>query len=157
MEREPDEILEIDDPCKTTGKSTVKIFYTEHPDDPISYRFDVNPGEYILKGGRDHMPKFLDIIRGTTNFEKVDLSAPPETSLPTDPVLHPSHYASADIECIDAIRASMTPEEFAGYCKGNVMKYIWRYKHKNGLEDLEKASVYLTWLTNTLEGEKLKK
>ena len=44
-----------------------------------------------------------------------------------DPVEHPSHYCKGGIECIDAIRASMSREAFAGYCKGNLMKYVWRY------------------------------
>ena len=75
-----------------------------------------------------------------------------------DNVIHPSHYTqNSEIECIDAIKASMTPESFAGYCKGNCLKYIWRYDGKNGVEDLEKAKVYLTWLINTLKGEKLTK
>lgn len=58
----------------------------------------------------------------------------------------PNHYTSGDIECIDAIRASMSKEEFSSYCKGNVIKYVWRYKRKNGIEDLKKANVYLSWL-----------
>lgn len=75
----------------------------------------------------------------------------------TDSVHHPNHYTSGDIECIDAIRASMTPEQFAGYCKGNCLKYIWRFEHKNQTEDIQKAQVYLTWLLNTLKGEPLTK
>ena len=61
----------------------------------------------------------------------------------------PLHYNKGDIECIDAIKASMSLEEFAGYCKGNVEKYVWRYKYKDGLKDLEKATVYLRWLSDT--------
>lgn len=74
-----------------------------------------------------------------------------------DAVNHPSHYTLGEIECIDDIKASMTPDEFAGYCKGNCLKYIWRYREKNGIEDLEKANVYLTWLINTTKGENLTK
>ena len=66
-----------------------------------------------------------------------------------DNVEHPSHYTKGEVECIDAIRASMTPEAFAGYCKGNVMKYLFRYEDKGGVEDLQKAGVYLEWLTQT--------
>lgn len=61
---------------------------------------------------------------------------------------HPSHYCKGGIECIEAIKASMTPEAFAGYCKGNVMKYIFRYEDKGGAEDLLKARMYLQWLIN---------
>lgn len=57
----------------------------------------------------------------------------------------PEHY-KGEIECVDAIRASMTPEAFRGYLKGNVMKYLWRYEKKGGVEDLMKARVYLNWL-----------
>ena len=66
-----------------------------------------------------------------------------------DNVEHPSHYTKGEVECIDAIRASMTSEAFAGYCKGNVMKYLFRYEDKGGVEDLQKAGVYLEWLTQT--------
>ena len=64
-----------------------------------------------------------------------------------DPVNHPNHYASSGIECIEAIRASMTEEAFRGYLKGNVQKYLWRYEKKVApAEDLKKASWYLTRL-----------
>ncbi len=64
-------------------------------------------------------------------------------------VEHPDHYCQGDIECIDAIKASMKPNEFCAYCKGNVMKYLWRWIDKGGLMDLEKARVYLNWLIET--------
>lgn len=70
-----------------------------------------------------------------------------------DPVVHPNHYCQGGIECIKAIEASMTPSEFQGYCKGNVMKYIWRWQEKNGLEDLKKARVYLNWMIESKEKE----
>lgn len=62
---------------------------------------------------------------------------------------HPEHYTKGSIECIEAIRASMTPADFVGYCKGNVIKYLWRWEDKGGLMDLEKARVYLNWLIET--------
>ncbi len=61
-----------------------------------------------------------------------------------DVVNHPAHYTKGGIECIDAIRSALTPEEFRGYCKGNAIKYSWRERHKGGNEDLKKASWYLT-------------
>lgn len=58
----------------------------------------------------------------------------------SDAVNHPSHYTQGGIECIDAIKASMTSEEFCGYLKGCTLKYLWRYKHKGKpVEDLKKA------------------
>lgn len=62
----------------------------------------------------------------------------------TDNINHPSHYTSGKVECIDAIEASLSPEEFEGYLRGNVIKYIWRYKLKGKeTEDLAKAEWYL--------------
>jgi hypothetical protein len=64
-----------------------------------------------------------------------------------DPVNQPPHYNTGGIECIEAIEASMTSEEFKGYLRGNVQKYVWRcmYKGKT-LEDLKKAQWYLNRL-----------
>jgi len=59
-----------------------------------------------------------------------------------DPVNLPAHYRNGDIECIDAIRAALG-DAYPDYCRGNVMKYLWRYKNKNGIEDLLKAQWYL--------------
>ena len=69
-----------------------------------------------------------------------------------DPVNNPSHYTSGTIECIDAIKASMTKEEFCGFLKGNVQKYVWRFEKKvNPVEDLKKAGWYLNKLIQELE------
>lgn len=68
-----------------------------------------------------------------------------------DAVINPSHYNKGGVECIDAIRSSMTDEAFAGYCKGNVLKYVWRFEDKGGLEDLQKAAVYLNWLVRIVD------
>jgi len=65
-----------------------------------------------------------------------------------DPVNNPEHYIQGGIECIDAIEAALTPEEFRGFCKGNALKYIWRERHKGGEESLKKANWYLRKLTD---------
>lgn len=62
-----------------------------------------------------------------------------------DAVSHPSHYADKGIEVIDYIKDTLTPEEFVGYCLGNVIKYVSRWRKKGGIEDLKKAQVYLGW------------
>lgn len=69
----------------------------------------------------------------------------------SDLVHKPSHYNQAGIECIEAIRAALGPEGFRAYCQGNSMKYLWRHKYKNGLQDLEKCRVYLDWLIDGYE------
>tara|TARA_R100000908_G_C3608293_1_gene59846 strand:- start:238 stop:456 length:219 start_codon:yes stop_codon:yes gene_type:complete len=63
-----------------------------------------------------------------------------------DMVNSPPHYNDGGIECIEAIEASMSEEAFRGYLKGNMLKYLWRYEHKGGKEDLDKANWYLTKL-----------
>lgn len=62
-----------------------------------------------------------------------------------DPVNHPSHYVSGGIECIDAIASALSchKDPMAAWLTGQVMKYIWRWPLKNGLEDLKKARFYL--------------
>lgn len=66
----------------------------------------------------------------------------------TDMVNHPNHYISdSGIETIDVIEAfTKDMEPFEAYCTGNIIKYICRWKHKNGVEDLKKARWYIDHL-----------
>jgi len=63
-------------------------------------------------------------------------------SLTPDNVNHPPHYNQGGIECIEAIKAALG-SGFVKYCTGNVIKYLWRYDLKGGIEDLKKAAWYL--------------
>ena len=60
-----------------------------------------------------------------------------------DAVTRPVHYRFGEVECIDAIKASLTPEEYRGYLKGTNIKYVWRERHKGGTESLRKAAWFL--------------
>ena len=60
----------------------------------------------------------------------------------SDPVNNPAHYNSGKLECIEAMEAMLSPEEFIGYLRGNSFKYRWRFRYKNGIEDLRKANWY---------------
>ena len=60
----------------------------------------------------------------------------------SDLVNNPPHYNAGGIECIDAIMAA-TNHNKEGYLQGNILKYVWRYDYKGGLEDLQKAEWYL--------------
>jgi hypothetical protein len=63
-----------------------------------------------------------------------------------DDAINPNHYKAGNVECIEAIQESLTAEAFAGYLKGNVQKYLWRYETKHWedpLQDLQKAEWYL--------------
>lgn len=71
-----------------------------------------------------------------------------------DMVNHPGHYKHGKVECIEAIEESMTPEAFYGYCKGNCLKYLWRYERKGKpLEDLQKAEWYLQKLISSYQSQ----
>tara|TARA_R110002167_G_scaffold82691_4_gene225492 strand:+ start:2870 stop:3199 length:330 start_codon:yes stop_codon:yes gene_type:complete len=66
-----------------------------------------------------------------------------------DKVNNPPHYGTGKIECIDYIEDFLTPEEYIGYLRGNIAKYLHRWRYKNGIEDLNKAQWYLNRLTVT--------
>ena len=70
----------------------------------------------------------------------------------TDMVNSPPHYNQAGVECIDAIRAA-TDEGYQYYLQGNIIKYLWRYRYKNGVQDLEKAKWYLEKLIEEIDDE----
>mgnify|MGYP003626493748 FL=1 len=65
---------------------------------------------------------------------------------------HPIHYNQSGIECIDAISA-VTGDGMEHYLQGNIIKYLWRYRYKNGLQDLKKADWYLKKLISIKESE----
>jgi hypothetical protein len=81
--------------------------------------------------GMDYQPK-----------EPIKTAPPNLGSSVSDPVNSPPHYTQGGIECIDAIKAALTPEEYRGYCKGNIIKYIWRERHKGQDESVAKAIWY---------------
>jgi hypothetical protein len=71
-----------------------------------------------------------------------------------DQINHPQHYNTNSLEAIDIICASMTEEEFKGYLKGNILKYLIRYKHKGHPDvDLKKARWYLDKLIGEIEDD----
>ena len=70
-----------------------------------------------------------------------------------DNVNSPKHYCKGGLECIQVIKAQLTPEQNKGYLYGNVLKYMWRWQDKNGLEDLRKAAKYLEWLQEEVKHE----
>ena len=60
-----------------------------------------------------------------------------------DNVNHPSHYTQGKVECIEAMESAFGCEAVENFCLCNAFKYIWRAKHKNGTEDLDKAIWYI--------------
>jgi len=64
---------------------------------------------------------------------------------------NPKHYRKGDVECIDALKAATIGKTgIEAVCVANVIKYLWRYEEKNGVEDVEKALWYLNRLHDEL-------
>ncbi|WP_224723114.1 DUF3310 domain-containing protein [Paenibacillus vietnamensis] len=97
-----------------------------------------------LKQDRDHWKGKASQIETESQLAIAEIK---DEAPVVDNVNHPSHYTAGGIETIDFIRAKLTQEEFAGYCKGNVLKYVARANHKGGMEDLSKAAKYLEFAT----------
>ena len=69
-----------------------------------------------------------------------------------DMVNHPQHYTQGGIECIDALKAATVGKRgIEAVCVANVIKYLWRYEEKNGIEDVRKAKFYIERLLKELE------
>lgn len=62
-----------------------------------------------------------------------------------------SHYLSAAVQPWDAMEAWMSREQFAGFLRGNAIKYLARCDAKGGIEDLRKARHYIDKLVEFLE------
>lgn len=110
-------------------------------------------GEFLLVNSKYHVYDDKRVFIGTVDTveEAMDLL---DDVKKADAVNHPSHYAKGGVECIDAIKASMSKEAFNGFLKGNVLKYVWRYESKaKPVEDLKKAKWYLEKLIGELENE----
>ena len=66
-------------------------------------------------------------------------------------VNHPTHYNTGSIECIDALKSATAGlEGIEAVCTANAIKYLWRWKHKNGVEDLKKTIWYVNKLIEEL-------
>tara|TARA_B110000858_G_scaffold196375_1_gene255025 strand:- start:1076 stop:1375 length:300 start_codon:yes stop_codon:yes gene_type:complete len=93
------------------------------------------------------MENKIDFVADNFNVDSLD-------DVLEDLVNHPNHYKSdgvGDIECIDAIQAALTQEEFIGFCKGNNIKYTWRANRKQDVRtNIEKAVWYLKKLLESV-------
>lgn len=89
------------------------------------------------------------------NMNSTKFKLKEETTI-SDLLDNQTHYKKQGIEPIDLMRKNLSKEEFAGFLQGNVLKYMLRYKDKNGLEDLKKAKTYLKWLIEEEEKRKEK-
>ena len=75
-------------------------------------------------------------------------------ALSVDVINRPSHYTAGKVECIDALEsATVNLTGIEAVCTANAIKYLWRWKQKNGVEDLKKARWYLDRMINASKGE----
>lgn len=102
--------------------------------------YDEISDEYVIYDEEGFLYFDSDINKSTLIFK---LKEEPQTS---DLIDNQPHYKNQGIEPIELMRENFSKEEFAGFLQGNVLKYMLRYKDKNGIEDLKKAKTYLTWL-----------
>jgi hypothetical protein len=88
----------------------------------------------------------------STNTPCFDQSDARESDLTKDNVNHPLHYTKGSYEVIDVITdVTRDMVGIEAVCVGNIIKYVARYKHKNGVEDLEKARWYLNKLIDSIK------
>lgn len=72
----------------------------------------------------------------------------------TKDAINPDHYKQGKIECIEALEAATVNKTgIEAVCTANVIKYLWRYEAKNGLEDVKKAQWYLEQLIEKLKAD----
>lgn len=95
-----------------------------------------------VRGLKPVVPQVLDIEPVKEEITKLVDSL--------DTKVHPEHYTYSKYECINVLKDVLGEEGFKEFCRGNVFKYLWRYNHKNGKEDLLKAKYYLEKLVEVL-------
>lgn len=83
--------------------------------------------------------------------EEIDVVTVYAPAVHNDMVNHPAHYTAGGIECIDALKAATVGlTGIEAVCTANAIKYLWRWKIKNGTEDLSKAIWYIEYLKKSL-------
>ena len=111
-------------------------------------------GKGVTKAHLQHqIDKAKEKLEGKTTLNNYTGSkAVKFTGAGEDMVNHPAHYTQGNIECIDAItEATKFLRGIEAVDTANILKYVWRWNNKNGLEDLRKARWYLNHLISHLE------
>ena len=126
----------------------IPVFQTEEQEKKRQQTHDEFLREQMKKGADEEVMTdglFTKFVGGKDFFT--------DDTKQKDMVNHPEHYNQYEIECIDAIKAA-TGDGFEPYLQGNILKYLWRYNYKNGIEDLKKAQWYLSKLIEVKNGNK---
>ena len=129
-------------------------------DCPLSKKYDKETDEYTDTYACVFDEMSDDMLEKCYNwYKELDLAACEnaeakccEVGPDNDMVNHPSHYTQGGIECIDALKAATVSKMgIEAVCTANVIKYLWRYEEKNGVEDVKKARWYIDRLIKELE------
>ncbi|EDN7640290.1 DUF3310 domain-containing protein [Listeria monocytogenes] len=115
-----------------------------HPDEPIQKYKAKNKRIMTaeeMKEMREGFSKVIERIQAGQYSDPVS----------NDNVNNPAHYAAGGIETLDYIKAKV--KDYPSYAAGNILKYVSRYEHKNGIEDLKKAQFYLNDLIEWMESD----
>ena len=129
-----------------------KGLMTSYPGKALSFIDEAAGNLYMAKHGfsQQYYSLFPEVPTNLYDELKKELKNNKENDL----INHPNHYTAYSREVIDTMQGDMTPEEFTGYLKGNIIKYISRYQGKNGVEDLNKAIWYATKLRDVVKDMK---
>ena len=105
--------------------------------------------------GNDSDDTIIHTVIHAVSDAAIDATGDPVNIGTDDPVNHPSHYTRGGIECIDAIQSAITGlSGVEAWLTGSIIKYVWRQKHKNGVQDLQKARFYLNRLIKYYDDKK---
>lgn len=117
----------------------------------LSYAKYLHPNTPIekYKAKQDEVAKwFGGVTKAMKAFSSNGVSMKNENN---DKVNNPAHYTAGGIETLDYIKAKVS--DYPSYAVGNILKYVSRYEHKNGIEDLKKAQFYLNNLIEWMESD----
>ena len=118
--------------------------------DALSRRWDAKHGKWETEHSKTDGEEYRD-ARKRQKIIKGTMYKPKDYNKQYNNVHSPAHYNQGRTECIDAIEAMLSVEEYIGYLRGNSMKYRWRFRYKNGFEDLSKAQWYEQRLVKFME------
>lgn len=158
--------------CDRCGIGEKNCEFTDWLDDLVGRRVTcrsgarIDAGQTRLDSIRDHCranraeagsPEYVDCNDcdiGHLVDELPDLNIEmPEPKPEEDNVMHPAHYTQGGIEALDAIEAAVSDKTgMEAMLAGNIIKYLWRYRAKDGVQDLRKAQFYLVRLINIVDG-----
>jgi hypothetical protein len=110
---------------------------------------DMKEFEKGLDANAKDIDKYLDEKAKNSGLNKIPIE---ELEAHFKDNINPEHYKSKSKETIERLQDNLTAGEFKGYLKGNILKYLDRYEHKNGVEDLKKAQWYLNKLIELENG-----